>query len=132
MEGKNAFDTYVSFETAKLMAEKGFDKPTIAYTYGEGMVNYYSSPKVTDAGSIEAGRYPLPTIDQAISWLFDQPHSLGISIEYSPNGFFCKIRTILRDSKGYVIGSKEVEGPTDFYGTYNDAYDAAIKFCLEK
>jgi hypothetical protein len=46
MEGKNAFDTYVSFETAKLMAEKGFDKPTIAYTYGEG---YASDALVFDS-----------------------------------------------------------------------------------
>lgn len=62
-------EDYVSFETAKLLREKGFKESTLAYAYGQDMVAYYSQPRVTDDFKVEAGRYPLPTLQMAMKWL---------------------------------------------------------------
>ena len=130
MKREDKLDSYVSFETAKKMAEKGFNKPTLAYTYGEGMVNYYSKPKETDSKSIEAGRYPLPTTCMATAWLYDAPQNMIYSIEHTPNGFLVKISSFTRDLSGKIIAYKDLEEfnvPT----TLMEAVDIGINHCLE-
>ena len=72
-------EAYVSFEVAKLLIEKGFNEPTLAYAYGRDMISYYSRPKVTDHLSIEAGRIPLPTQQMAMRWL-REVHNINIDI----------------------------------------------------
>ena len=72
-------EDYVSFETAKLLREKGFKEPTLAYAYGQDMVAYYSQPKVTDDYNVEAGRYPLPTLQMAMKWL-REVHNIQIEL----------------------------------------------------
>lgn len=130
MKREDNLESYVSFETAKKMVEKGFNKPTLAYTYGEGMVNHYSKPRETDSKSIEAGRYPLPTTCMATAWLFDAPQNMAYSIEHTPNGFLVRITSVLRDVNGEIIAYKDLKEfnvPT----TLTEAVDAAINHCLD-
>ena len=132
-------EDYVSFETAKLLREKGFKEPTLAYAYGQDMVAYYSQPRVTDDYKVEAGRYPLPTLQMACKWL-REVHKLHIMtncvgrVNYDPivQGF---------DGKDYEIEGVEV-GTTKLindkwmvvrrgFKTNELAVEAAIKYCLE-
>lgn len=75
-------EAYVSFEVAKLLIEKGFNEPTLAYAYGQDIISYYSIPKVTDPLSIEAGRIPLPTQQMAMRWL-REVHNILIDIRFN-------------------------------------------------
>ena len=121
-------EDYVSFETAKLFREKGFKEPTLAYAYGQEMVAYYSQPKVTDDFKVEAGRYPLPTLQMACKWL-REVHGLFISIgnddlDYNWQIFDIKNRT--KDLDPICL--------TECYGGYKKyelACTLAIKYCLE-
>lgn len=121
-------EDYVSFETAKLLSNKGFNEPTLAYAYGNDMVAYYSQPRVTDDFKVEAGRYPLPTLQMAMKWL-REVHGLFISIgnddlDYNWQIFDIKNRT--KDLDPTCL--------TDSYAghrKYDKACEAAIKYCLK-
>lgn len=120
-------EDYVSFETAKLLREKGFKEPTLAYAYGQDMVDYYSQPKVTDDYNVEAGRYPLPTLQMACKWL-KEAHKIYIDISPTYSEVEKTIHFIWQifDSNYDVVGDCKI-----FYSEPETACEAAIKYCLE-
>lgn len=126
-------EDYVSFETAKLLKDKGFNEPALAYTYGDGMISYYSRPRITDALSVEAGRIPLPTLQMAMKWL-REVHNIHIDVGVgadvdNPNHiFYAPTITIFvpHESVTYLGDMFEEE-----YETYEEAAEAAIKYYLE-
>lgn len=116
-------EDYVSFETAKLLREKGFKEPTLAYAYGQDMVAYYSQPKVTDDYNVEAGRFPLPTLQMACKWLRKvyNIHIVPIHIE-----------NITYRVKINGLSIFELDKPSTYlYGEYEYVIDFAIKYCIE-
>lgn len=130
-------EDYVGFETAKLLKEKGFD------VYGDGSFNSgievfaeYSpsgtfNKCVTSKPHHQA--YPTPTLQMAMKWLREEKK---IGIEINTN-FDCA------DGKWYyeygfcifqLYGTFEKLSECDYdgYKTYEEACEAAIKYCLEK
>lgn len=105
-------EDYVSFETAKLLKEKGFD---------EECQKYYGDYK-----------YPCPTLQMAMKWL-REVHNIIITVRlfnsvepFCPgehNQFTVDIATTTMSSqKGHI---------RHFYLSYEEACEAAIKYCLE-
>lgn len=123
-------EAYVSFEVAKLLIEKGFNEPTLAYAYGQDMISYYSRPKVTDPLSIVAGRIPLPTQQMACEWL-RQEHNLSVEVYRTACGW---IGCVVAIPSGTDLKFLEDDGddlPSGQYTTHAKACEATIKYCLE-
>lgn len=110
-------EDYVSFETAKLLKEKGFD---------EECQKYYGDYK-----------YPCPTLQMAVKWLREVHHwhifviPRWEDVEYMPGEW-------QEEMTGYqyvIVSVGEVnrknEQPITKALTPESAYEAAIKYCLE-
>lgn len=106
-------EDYVSFETAKLLKEKGFN---------EECQQYYGDYK-----------YPCPTLQMAIKWLREVHHYY---IQVMLDGW------ALGDHLGYYVVIQKTDSDFEmmlsdaldevFYKTPEEASEAAIKYCLEK
>lgn len=111
-------EDYVSFETAKLLKEKGFDELTYACFSSDGKEDYYGYR----ARGNDINR---PTLQMAMKWL-REVHKIFICFlfleEIDMYGF--TIEDI--SSKKYLATSKK-----DGHSTYEQACEAAIKYCLE-
>lgn len=120
-------EAYVSFETAKLLKEKGFNEPCICYSYGEGMNNYFSKSRIIDNLNKDASYILLPTQQMAMRWLRDV-HNIYINIAPTHNVVDGSINFIwLTYSSSYsVTGECDI-----FYKTYEQACEAVIKYGLE-
>jgi hypothetical protein len=118
-------EDYVSFEIAKLLKEKGFNEPTLAYAYGNNMMNYYSRPRITDIQSIEVGKIPMPTLQMAMKWL-REVHNIKVNVFYNNSNYaieYFEPNTQTGVGKFVFIG--------DGYKSFEQACEAAIKYCLE-
>lgn len=123
-------EDFVSFETAKLLKEKGFDEPTIGTYYKDGTfehltINRWNSKFVTPISA--------PTLQMAMKWL-REVHKIYIDIN---------IRIILEQWAGYnvniyktninncllskFISLKDLKDNT----SYEQACEAAINYCLK-
>ena len=122
-------EDYVSFETAKLLKEKGFDEATF-YDYNERGTRWFEEVLVNHNSQ---GGVACPTLQMAMKWL-RETHK--ISVEPLPDwldsnhtdihdGWYCEIRNLTDMSydADYFEHKK--------YSTYEEACEAAIKHCLE-
>ena len=107
-------EDYVSFETAKLLKEKGFNERT-------------NMPHIDDYQRLVCY---IPTLQMAMKWLREE-HNIAISVyvfnrdlPIKENGirYTCDIATTKISSK---------EGHLRLTGTYEQVCEAAIKYCLE-
>ena len=114
-------EDYVSFETAKLLKEKGFKCDTLHYYYNKDGDLYFS------AWSIGAGKNELdaPTLQMAMKWLEEK------------YGVFCVIRRHGNKDDGFTY-SWNCEGEMGLsvgnsggFKTAAGACEAAIKYCIE-
>jgi hypothetical protein len=122
-------EDYVSFETAKLLKEKGFDEECSCFynniDYGtpglevDGQL-YYKNSALDDL------EYATPTLQMAMKWLREI-----YSLEIYPYHDFPKVgnKWWLEIIK-YPNSVSEYESETA-YNTYEEACEAAIKYCLE-
>lgn len=120
-------EAYVSFEVAKLLKEKGFDEEcTHYYSYEDDELIEYTNG-VYSRNSKDCHRYTSPTHQMACAWL-REVHNIFIEISVSIdlNGNYHFSYTILDKECKYVR-----RGYTDFDWNYEDAVEAAIKYCLE-
>ena len=143
-------EDYVSFETAKLLKEKGFDGETNCY-YIEGSVdkNLYYSPirqnhnkRITNNEfdihiDITSGKISAPTLQMAMKWLREKYNLHIIILPYTPfdrlsyhPGFEADMVYIAQLFRG-IIPIDEV-GRSIVKLTHEEACEAAIKYCLEK
>jgi len=124
-------EDYVSFETAKLLKEKGFDEDIARVVNEEGEIDYLGSFQPSLA-YLNHTWYRCPTIQMAMKWLRDV-HNLIISFKFTIHGWICDITKIFRDSNGFIVNINH--GIDDDAFTYYDecekACDIAIKYCLE-
>ena len=107
-------EDYVSFETAKLLKEKGFNELTTkAYPYFEGKDYKYD--------------ISCPTLQMAMKWM-REVHNIFIEVSVSIdlNGKYHYSYSILNKEAKYV--RKEY---TSFDWDYNQACETAIKYSLE-
>lgn len=127
-------EDYVSFETAKLLKEKGFDEPIMSvYTSDK---KPYIGVILLKCNSDVPNVYPRLTLQMAMKWL-RKVHNIHINLDihwlYFANskGWMYVIERILENGVEY-IDSKGDENDKTFYFTYEQAAEAAIKYCLEK
>ena len=127
-------EDYVSFETAKLLKEKGFNVETeheMWYVVKQFSTGCHWNSCTYKVGDItreydEKCCIAMPTLQMAIKWLRE---TYNIHIVLSPNkkmnNQYCSI--IFVDKEGELHPQ-----PTDFFhGSYEEAADNAIKYSLE-
>jgi hypothetical protein len=118
-------EDYVSFETAKLLKEKGFECDNLHYYYDEDGDLLFS------AWNIGAGKNRLvaPTLQMAMKWLRELHHCV---ICITPLTFYCGE---IVSKWGYCIwadDNTEVdEESSPRLESYEEACESAIKYCLE-
>lgn len=118
-------EEYVSFEVAKLLRDKGFDEPTIG-TYNIESKNSILVERPIRAIHCEA-IISAPTQAMAMMWL-REVHKLYIEITPSS-----KTNEFIVDSYRIDIVTKTFDTiyVSSGYDTYEQACEAAIKYCLE-
>jgi hypothetical protein len=131
-------EDYVSFETAKLLKEKGFEGYSIISIFDEDAANAYIKelqekhlPYSSDDPKLKEFYYPQPTLQMAMKWLREKH---GIYIDIS-------IYVITKDILKYNINVyyKKHKNDSIYLGIhltkecskYEQACEAAIKYCLE-
>ena len=115
-------EDYVSFETAKLLKEKGFDIPCMGrYSVRSKEFHLDCTKRCNNGGLFECAA---PTLQMAMKWL-REVHNLWLEI--SPEGkglWYMEVYSLtdeayIPNSNGHKIKS------------YEEACEAAIKYCLE-
>lgn len=135
-------EDYVSFETAKLLKEKGFDLPCHA-TYDTAVTG--GKPKFSEYEVLNYFPYGMknsddkysmvisaPTLQMAIKWLRKE-HNLAISTSVTVDGWRSGVSRIKLDGEGYVVDIIDgIDGGNiPNCDTYEEACEAAIRYCLE-
>lgn len=115
-------EDYVSFETAKLLKEKGFnDVPVYTYYLSYGGF-YMSSMAVTNKKLYAQGHIAAPTLQMAMKWL-REIHHIAIETEWEHLWY------------AYIKPMTSKPSEEDYYqcesSKYEEACEAAIKYCLE-
>lgn len=136
-------EDYVSFETAKLLKEKGFDEATHQYyraiTYLGTEANsiciksldgiedepFHNSVYGFDFKGEDSGEYACPTLQMTMKWL-RKNYNIHIEPRYFP------MPNIYR----YVIihssfTNKNIDSHPQYFNTYEEACECAIRYCLE-
>lgn len=127
-------EDYVSFETAKLLKEKGFDEPCLmCYTSDKKLANYglYRSYKNSEVFAMTA-----PTIQTAMKWLRKTHNQIivpDVRVEDPISGiikcYIVGIWYIPKNNGGALCFISPT--PENGYSTYEEACEAGIKYCLE-
>ena len=126
-------EDYVSFETAKLLKEKGFNVYVRSY-YEKDVYRTKEEFSTNNAlwnWNISNFRYSAPTLQMAMKWLREVHNVfIDISSRFSKNAdsdvcfsYSCK-KLIDTYKSSYEIGDGE-------WLNYEEACEAAIKYCLE-
>lgn len=142
-------EDYVSYEVAKLLKEKGFDESTefVWYQYlptsldCQGLANkkardYFFHNETTEHRStycnsrskpkyIQGDIFSCPTHQMAMKWLREE-HKLSIEISSTESGRWMAFVYELGLTRHFV------EAYISTYDTYEDAVEAALKYCLTK
>lgn len=115
-------EEYVSFETAKLLKEKGFNEPTLG--------NYYIDGRFEESCRVnwnEHFKTPIsaPTQQMAMRWLREI-----FKLYISTVTYITKDKSIVW---GYQICNNThlFKNVDCAYNTYEEAAEEAIKYCLE-
>ena len=122
-------EDYVSFETAKLLKEKGFDEICFTWYTGKGKFkqgkNTYDDYHMNHFQDMDVAKCSAPTLQMAMKWL-REVHNLFVDIYYDYDfreGYKFSIHKL---TKGTTL-----ETNNENYSTYEQACDKAIKYCLE-
>lgn len=126
-------EDFVSFETAKLLKEKGFNERLLTFyitdeTKKEGYFQLmaFTDDKIDNNHSDYC--YLAPTLQMAMKWL-REVHNIHIDIDpdWASKGGFAVI--------GYCFNIHSIVNPwyedLATYPTYEQVVEAAIKYCLE-
>lgn len=122
-------EDYCDFETSRLLKEKGFNEAVLFTINEEGFQQY---PKNLEFeylhnSEIPDDEYACPTLQMAMKWLREM-HRLYINIWADPKD--------VESNDFDIIFRAQVYNGTSNYGThefstYEEAAEAAIKYCLE-
>ena len=130
-------EDYISFETAKLLKEKGFDenvdslyKMDSEFSKSTLCINYNDPTfRLLSMHNIPENTVSAPTLQMAMKWL-REIHQIFIHIQRCKKfKFFFTIENmnISGENYEYLLGHfKEFER-----NTYEETCEAAIKYCLE-
>lgn len=117
-------EDFVSFETAKLLKEKGFMEGAIIKFFASG---YNSKGNILDIRDTELKDYPRPTIQMAIKWLRIEK---GIAVVPIISSILDNER-FLWDIEIVVAKTNETYHQGWIYESCERACEAGIKYCLK-
>ena len=122
-------EAYVSFETAKLLKEKGFDENTLMVymSYGDlCKCNRYDSIRNSKYNDITKNDFECtaPTHQMAMKWL-REVHNIDICV------FPYQADYISYSYKVKIYKNKEIYLTITDSKTYEDAIEEALKYCLQ-
>ena len=129
-------EDYVSFETEKLLKKKGFDEKCNA-SYRDYTSSYDMSHWITiifDEEETDDMKFICyaPTLYEAMKWLREvhniNPVPYALSLGWAFEVFDLSNRDITGCKKLY---SMDFPSKSEVYNTYEQACEAAIKYCLE-
>lgn len=118
-------EDYVSFETAKLLKEKGFDEVCI-YVY-----RHDGSEDIWDADKEDVACQK-PTLQMAMKWL-REVYNLHCAVDYDfVLGWYCQI-TSLKETVEYDYEEMKHYHPdkSNGFSSPEEAYEAGIRYILE-
>ena len=122
-------ESYVSFETANLLKEKGFD----VSCYGRYSVRskefHLDTTKPCNNGGIS--QYSAPTQQMAMAWL-REIHSLSVEVYRTACGYIGCIVNIPFGTDLKFLEETGDDLASGQYTTWEGACEAAIQYCLEK
>lgn len=137
-------EDYVSFETAKLLKEKGFDEITFTWYNGKGKfcvgrnnfddyhMNHFSNISIVKN---DKNKCSAPTLQTAMKWIRDKGFHIFAPIEidydedergdkwYHNATYYPEIRRVSDGKIMYDDGR--------LYAKPEQAYEVAIRYCLE-
>lgn len=120
-------EDYVSFEVAKLLEEKGFNRVVFKNSphYAYNADGQFSGPS-WDA------EYPAPTLQMAMKWL-REVHNLHCAVDYDyVLGWYCQITSLTETVEDRYKEMKYYHPDKDSgFSSPEEACEAAIKYCLE-
>ena len=136
-------EDYVSFETAKLMKENGFD---LSEFHGKWAIDYDNIPRDEDTPEgeiiIAEWQYPLITLQMAMKWLREK-HNIHIELGVlKPYGIDELRHAMPKEGVIYHAEMFHINEWNKYLeefkhvgispkGTYEEACEAAIKYTLE-
>ena len=126
-------EDYVSFETAKLLKEKGFNENTehkIWYVIKQFSTGCHWNSCTYKVGNTTREYdddccIPMPTLQMAMKWLREM-HNIKVNVFYNNSNYaieYFEPNTQTGVGKSVFIG--------DGYDAYEEACEAVIKYCLE-
>ena len=116
-------EDYVSFETAKLLKEKGFNESTDKQFNLDKIVGDYN---ITDRSRNPERYLDAPTLQMAMKWL-REVHMLHVDVDPSEGDWNPTVITL----EDWTCAEKFGDN-IPIQDTYEEACEAAIKYCLEK
>lgn len=127
-------EDYVSFETAKLLKEKGFDESCECLYDTENndvsIVNGWMEISNSELEEREFVCYSAPTLQMAMKWLREEKKlNCIIDVSFNQNRnkgteyYFC----VWENKLPYDLLRESIQT----FSTYKEAAEAAIKYCLE-
>lgn len=129
-------EDYVSYETAKLLKEKGFDERVKSYYTESGLEGYMLALKATKNTELGDGFISRPTLQMVMKWLREVQ-----ALNIYARGVWKDVEVQYCDWEPAVVGYEWfVESLTDDayskmsveqFLTYEEACESAIKYCLE-
>ena len=137
-------EDYVSFETAKLLKEKGFNETCRAFwKKWNGEINlchcnsshtfeYCRNTMLENYNDDEELNIAAPTLQMTMKWLREE-HNLHCAVDYDfVLGWYCQI-TSLTETVEYDYEEMKHYHPDNDHGfsSVAEACETAIKYCLE-
>ena len=114
-------EDFVSFETAKLLKEKGFPQNTSHYYEGKNLWRHYHDEVLPKTEIFAA-----PTHQMAMKWLREEHNRfIEICTDKAHNFKDIIFRPAIYNKELYCLWE------SDNFPTYENACEATIKYCLE-
>ena len=110
-------EDYVSFEIAKLLKEKGFHEVCKCQYGRHGDISW------TSCNNGNVTTFARPTLQMAMKWL-REVNKLFIEIKMSKNTFLWGYRVSISNGSTSCLHANN-------FNKYEEACEAAIKYCLE-
>lgn len=110
-------ETYVSFDIAKLLKEKGFGECSTSYISEDGDI--FPTPLVK-----RKEHYPAPTQQMAMRWLREK-YNIHIEPRYFPTPNIYRY-VIIHSPAAF----KNIDSHPQYFNTHEEAVEAALKYCL--
>ena len=115
-------EDYVSFETAKLLKEKGFDEATYHDYDTKGRLWFND---VLAQYNQQGTGFACPTLQMVMKWLREK-YKLNVEVCLNAQGYEGIITTVFN---GAIKITNTI--PVSKHNIYEEACEAAIKYCLE-